>query len=301
MNKNNRSIELKRVDRCTFEEVLELWNGGFQEYYSDMSKTQAELLQLQAESSFHPELFVAAFVDGEPAGFVFTGLKKVDGKSIAWNGGTGVKPKFRGMGISTLIMKEIVRVLQEKGVHEVWLEVVCKNKNAIAAYKRAGFTIVDELTGMYLSGAFERLPFQRSQSMNYSTVIRKAVEVSRLPFYQHKSAWFSQWFNLSEGEAMLIFDTRWTVVGYALFMKGRDESNNLTSIVLHQCEADPEREDAEDIIRYTLSKVYEPYDLPVKRLTENVRLTNKHAIDALKGAGFATEYDQYLMHLRLGG
>lgn len=39
---------------------------------------------------------LAIYVDGEPAGFVMNGVRDVDGKKLAWNGGTGIAPVFRG-------------------------------------------------------------------------------------------------------------------------------------------------------------------------------------------------------------
>ena len=36
-----------------------------------------------------------------PIGFVLQGIREVDGQKIAWNGGTGIIPKYRGKKLGT--------------------------------------------------------------------------------------------------------------------------------------------------------------------------------------------------------
>lgn len=60
-----------------------------------------------------------------------------------------VYPQYRGKGIGTLLMYEMLKLLKEKGYMKTSLAVQ-KDNYAVAMYKLVGFEIVDELEEEYL-------------------------------------------------------------------------------------------------------------------------------------------------------
>jgi ribosomal protein S18 acetylase RimI-like enzyme len=51
-----------------------------------------------------------------------------------------VHPLYRGRGINKIIIEELKRLVQERGVTELRLEVFSQNEPAIKAYEKVGFT-----------------------------------------------------------------------------------------------------------------------------------------------------------------
>ncbi len=67
-------VDIRRLDSCTFGEALRLWNEGFAGYPFDMTLSLDAYLSRLAALGLSPELSLAAFVGGRPAGFVLNGL-----------------------------------------------------------------------------------------------------------------------------------------------------------------------------------------------------------------------------------
>lgn len=62
----------------------------------------------------------------------------------------GVSTHFRGKGIASLLLEEILKELQELGFKAVVLEVRSDNIYAINLYKKFGFVITKRLPSFYL-------------------------------------------------------------------------------------------------------------------------------------------------------
>lgn len=293
-------VQIKSLNECTLDEINELWNVGFQQYFSDMSRMVDQTVNHLGACSIQPHLSVAAYIDGVPAGFVFIGLKHIHGVKTAWNGGTGVNPLFRGRGIAKILLQEAIRRMREADVDTVTLEVRIDNTNALAAYNTAGFQCINGLPVLIRNESFEHVPFQRSKIDHYLDVYGVPEAVSRLPFYLEKTAWMSQWFNLSAGsQSLIVYDCHGEAAGYALFSRSISKSGELSSITLNHCEANPKREDCSNVIRYMLDKIYRPLDAAVLRTAHYLRSTNQAAIDALLEAGFEVDFEEQLMMLHL--
>lgn len=86
-------------------------------------------------------------------------------------------------------------------------------------------------------------------------------DVRDLFYYRSMAPWQTQWAGIRDGQSLLVQDDAGETVGYALYKRGFDHSGTLTSIFLMQCEVNPEREDSEAIIRYTLSNVFGPFEV----------------------------------------
>lgn len=79
------------------------------------------------------------------AGFIFTTINQYNGKLTAYNGGTGVRPLFRGNRLTQQMYDFLIPKFQEKGVEQCALEVLVNNKNAIKVYEGIGFVKSDVL------------------------------------------------------------------------------------------------------------------------------------------------------------
>ncbi|MFC9707709.1 GNAT family N-acetyltransferase [Paenibacillus sp. NPDC056933] len=64
---------------------------------------------------------------------------------MAWNGGTGIAPAFRGQGIGRVLMLRSLELCREHGVEIAILEALAQNENAIKLYQYVGYEITDRL------------------------------------------------------------------------------------------------------------------------------------------------------------
>ena len=71
--------------------------------------------------------------------FVFTTIAQYQNKRIAYNGGTGVRPKARKNDLVVKMYDYLLPRLKSIGVEQCVLEVLVQNQKAIRAYQKVGF------------------------------------------------------------------------------------------------------------------------------------------------------------------
>ncbi|MFC0394477.1 GNAT family N-acetyltransferase [Paenibacillus mendelii] len=296
--KLERQLEIRSLGDCTIREITEQWNTGFLAYFNDMNLSIENMNIRLGRLNIHPELSVAGYIDGIPAGFVMIGIAHVGGRKQAWNGGTGVNPEFRGRSLSKLLLQEAIRRTQAAGAESLSLETRTDNDRAIRSYLSVGFTIRETLQVMRREGAFTSLPFLRSYSTDYRMFPVTPDIVGRLAFYADTpKSWTTEWFNAQGHEAAIVLDRNSTTVGYVLYSKSCRADGTVESVMLTHCEADPMRSDAGDIVRFMLGEVFTPLSGPYTRRVHYLRESNVLAMEALREAGFQTVFAEHMMVL----
>jgi hypothetical protein len=97
---SKHALEIRRLNTCTFDEAVQIWNEGFKGYFVDTTLSLDGYVARLHNEGLSPEYSLIAFRAGNPAGFLLNGIRTNGGKKVAWNGGTGVDPEFRGSGRS---------------------------------------------------------------------------------------------------------------------------------------------------------------------------------------------------------
>ncbi len=289
-------VELKPMHTCSFETALEVWNEGFQGYFVEMTLTLDRLLDRLTASRVSPELSLIAFDGDRPVGFLFNAIQVIGDKKFAWNGGTGVIPDYRGKGVGKELVKETIDLYRAHDVDIASLEAISTNYSAIKLYQRFGYEVIDELT--YLQSTE---PTFGPEATRYEVVNTHPTAVSQLKFYRKLSPWQCQWQSLAlrGGEAIVVFDSNQTPLGYALYEKRFDEKGNVTRIALFQCEVASGRSDEKQVAQLMLQRVFRNEELKCQRTTVNFPKSNAVVIDLLNDAGFKTFIEQLQMNLKL--
>jgi GNAT superfamily N-acetyltransferase len=288
-------IRYKKLSECSLEEVVRIWNKGFEGYYVNISMSLPVFLTRAANEGLSLEHSLAAYEDGQPVGLVVNGFREIAGTKVAWNGGTGIVPDYRGKGIGKQLMNKTLELYREEGVHIATLEALSQNERAIRLYRSVGYEVADELLFLQHSETLDMRVFDTSGTSGLS--IRRGLprEVRALPFYRALSAWQTQWSSIKDGESLLVLEGE-EVVGYALFKRLLDENDQPTNIILYHCDAHPERRDAKEIVKLALREVFQPsLPQPCKRSTSNFRKSNRLAVELLEQAGFAPQVQQVWM------
>jgi len=289
-------LEIRRLSECSFGDALKIWNEGFQGYFVDMTLSLDRYLARLHREGLSPEFSLMAFCEGKPAGFLLNGIRTNAGPRVAWNGGTGVSPEFRGRGVGKALMQATVDLYGELGVQIATLEAVSENEPAISLYQQFGYAVVDRLVFFNREGELNERAFRQPNSQTYNATQVAPYLVGQLEFYQQSAPWQSHWQSLirHDGEALVVSNAAGNVVGYALYKKKRDEQGRITEIALHQCVAIPGN-DAEAIIGCALQSLYAPLDLDCTRSTYNFSKSNEVVLKMLSEAGFKSFIEQVHM------
>ncbi len=286
-------VTIKRMTECTIQQCVHVWNEGFRDYLVPLHMTPQSFLARFVNEGLDPELSLVAFDGDEPVGFVMSGVRIIDGQKVAWNGGTGVVPSHRRQGVGKALMEATLAAYRREGVKLALLEAISENEKAIALYEQMGYGITDRLEILVHDGAFAAEPFGPVENGAYRLTRGLPRDVGVLPFYRHLAAWQTQWHSIKDGESLTVFDEGGQAVGYALYKRVFDPEGKQTMIVLHQCEAAPERADREAIMRFALAHVFAPSGIPC--MTMNLPHANGLILDLLRQAGFTVKVQQVMM------
>ncbi|MFF2755498.1 GNAT family N-acetyltransferase [Psychrobacillus sp. NPDC058041] len=138
-------ITFKTMEHLTFKEAHELFIRGFEGYFIPMKMSLDVFVARIGNEGLSLELSIIMF-DGEtPIGFVLQGLKEVDGQKIAWNGGTGIIPEYRGKQYGTILMEKALDILKKQNVSVATLEAISINQPAIKLYEKVGYEVIETL------------------------------------------------------------------------------------------------------------------------------------------------------------
>lgn len=287
------NLELKPMHTCSFETALEVWNAGFKGYVVDMTLTLDKLLDRLTANRVSPEHSLIAMDRDKPVGFLFNALQMIGDRKLAWNGGTGVIPEYRGKGVGKQLVQATIEIYRANNVGLASLEAISTNHAAINLYKRFGYEVVDELT--YLQTTQPR--FNVGSSNQFQVLNVHPSSVGQLAFYREHAAWQCQWHVLASrsGEAIVVLDVDNVPIGYALSDRRYDETGNVTRIALFQCEVARSRSDEKEVTQLMLERVLGNVELQCQRTTINFPKSNTAVIGILRDAGFATLIEQLHM------
>lgn len=279
-------ITIRRMSDCTFAEVTKAWNRGFEGYFFPITMTEEMLVQRLGAEGYVLNLSVVAFDDQEPVGLVASGLRTINGRKIAWNGGTGVATAYRRQGVGRQLMAATLELYQEAGVDDATLEAVSQNDKAIALYEQLGYEVLDRLLFWQRTDALPENLFGVEENIAYHVRHVLAQEAAMLPFYESDAPWQNQWQSMRDGEALLVEDEQGHAVGYAMYKRTVNEEGNVASIVLRHCVAQPGHSDADTIMRVALTALYAPHEWECRRSTFNLPASQEPLLRILGEAGF---------------
>lgn len=92
---------------------------------------------------FDPSLWLLAWDESEPAGFVLAFPQRVGDTELGWVASLGVRPGWRRRGLGEALLRAAFRTLHARGLRAVGLGVDASNEtNALRLYERAGMRVV---------------------------------------------------------------------------------------------------------------------------------------------------------------
>ncbi|WP_160647929.1 GNAT family N-acetyltransferase [Chengkuizengella marina] len=287
-------ITIKRLSDCSFQDAVTAWNRGFTGYYMDAQVTMESFLNRFVSEGLSTELSILAYKENEPIGLVLNGIREINRKRVAWNGGTGVAPEFRGTGVGKLMMTDTFTIYKENGVNMAALEAIKENEKAIKLYQKLGYDIKDQLL-IYESSNFSQSISFRGDFSEYGILKVNPSQIQHVPFYKTRLPWQTQWQSVISGEGLIVTDKSGEQIGYALYKQNYNDNGSHVSTTLYQCETLQDRNDKQVIAAYILSHCFSPFDQKLKRMIMNLSHTNQVVISLLHKSGFEKKIEQVYM------
>ncbi len=97
----------------------------------------------------NPDTFLVAEYRGKVIGYVMAYLRPdLEGHIMS----IAVDPQYRGSGIGSALLSEVIERLIKKGARYIGLEVRVSNEKAIKLYERFGFRRIKRIIGYYADG-----------------------------------------------------------------------------------------------------------------------------------------------------
>ncbi|KFF60772.1 hypothetical protein JF66_02405 [Cryobacterium sp. MLB-32] len=121
---------IRAFRRADTEAVVQLWH--------DCGLTRPQnnpRLDIERKLTVQPELFLVGTVDGALMGSIMAGY---DGHR-GWVNYLAVSPGHQGAGSGQRLMREVERMLTERGCPKVNLQIRAGNDQAISFYRRLGY------------------------------------------------------------------------------------------------------------------------------------------------------------------
>ena len=93
-------IEIKTLEGVSFDQIEEVFNLSFSDYYFKIHFTKKQLEDKFEHENGMLELSVGAFENKKLVGFILHFYAVEKGEKVVYNGGTGVIPSKRGQGLA---------------------------------------------------------------------------------------------------------------------------------------------------------------------------------------------------------
>jgi ribosomal protein S18 acetylase RimI-like enzyme/diadenosine tetraphosphate (Ap4A) HIT family hydrolase len=138
-----RKTDLASIRRITWESWISTYLGFIPENdlesYFNIHYTEESLLNLFDDPSMQG--FIAA-MDGEVAGYIRLFFSRDENR--LYISSLYLLPEFEGQGMGSGLIEAAEGYATEKGLDELWIGVMVKNRRALDFYKKVGFQFVRE-------------------------------------------------------------------------------------------------------------------------------------------------------------
>ncbi|MFH7818099.1 GNAT family N-acetyltransferase [Neobacillus thermocopriae] len=284
-------IKFKKLTECKIEDIIRAWNRGFEGYYINIEMTPDTFFHRMVNEGLSMNHSLLAFHGENPVAILVNGIRTLNGKKTAWNGGTGIAPEYRGKGVSRLLMEEAMKIYEKEGIEVATLEAIKENERAIRLYKRFGYEIVDSL--VLLNGTRE---FGTKLDTSIQVVAFRPEQLSQKSFYKENVPWQCQWQSVKAGEAQIYYDSENNILGYCLYRRIWSKDGKLEKVIIYQLELFSKIHN--DIMDKILFSISGEVGNQVEFITINSSLSNP-AIQYLLANGFQKTTEQVQMVKRL--
>jgi ribosomal protein S18 acetylase RimI-like enzyme len=143
------TVELRSASSVPFGALVDVFNRAYEGYVIPFLLDEAILRFMVDTYDLDLDASRVAFDGDNAVGLGNLGLRGED----AWVGGVGVAAAARRQGIGELLMRALHAEAHERGVRNVWLEVIDRNESAYELYVKLGYRVVRDVEVWSLGSA----------------------------------------------------------------------------------------------------------------------------------------------------
>lgn len=141
-----QKLKIKTLQDCYPSQIVNVFNQSFADYLLPFNLSEADFNTKIFAENIVLYNSVGVYFGNEIVGFILIGIDDYEGRSIAYNAGTGVIPKYRGNNLTTKMLDFLSPYLTQLNIQFQQLEVLTENKTAIKIYQKSGFQIQRKLS-----------------------------------------------------------------------------------------------------------------------------------------------------------
>lgn len=146
------SIRYKKLQNTDFQQLYYTYMEAFEDYPINMRIPLADFKRrIYDRLAIDFDISVGAFHGEKLVGFILHTQNQFRGENYAYNGGTGVIPSYRGMGLVGGMYAEILPSIAANNIRQLVLEVLVDNTKAIYSYEKIGFQKIRKMKSYLLS------------------------------------------------------------------------------------------------------------------------------------------------------
>ena len=190
-------ITFKTLEKTDFSELVVAFNLAFENYFVEITVNEEQLKGKFKVDNTKLEFSVGAFHNDTLVGFIFHGIDEFNNTLVAYNGGTGVIPAYRGLKLTSRMYSHILPVLKVAGITKSVLEVITLNTNAIKIYEKVGFNIIRKVD--CYKGAFKSIN-KYEYRLSHSALAGQKLE----SLWEIKPTWQSSTNSVKRHESSII-------------------------------------------------------------------------------------------------
>ena len=135
MERASSGVRIERLAHGMLDALVDAQNEIFLDYIIPVKSSRQFFLDFMKSVGGDPNSILVAIDGDRIVGYV----NPVADGSEGWIGGIGMLPQYRGVGIGSRLMHEAEKILRNKGVREISLEVIEGNYRAQKLYERLGY------------------------------------------------------------------------------------------------------------------------------------------------------------------
>ncbi|TQR17349.1 GNAT family N-acetyltransferase [Psychrobacillus vulpis] len=290
-------ITFKTMEHLTFKEAHELFTSGFEGYFIPMKMPMDTFIARFGNDNLSAALSVVMFDEDKPIGFVLQGIREVNGEKIAWNGGTGIVPEYRGKKLGTILMEKALELLKQQQVDIATLEALSINEPAIRLYEKIGYKVIDTLHFLEAEGL---LSFDEQLASEFELKRIPALQAINANIFPSLVPWqVDPSIAPRTGGEVIIAMKDSEVLAACLVRTKQQFGNDAEGVTLFQAFTNNEHTDGMRALQAVLQEGLH-FNHSIKRTTYNFEDKMKNVIPFLKSNGFKnTDISQVFMTKQL--
>lgn len=145
------NIDIRPTSTYPLTELVDILNRGFEGYVIPIQFNISQFITMLRKDSIDLDSSRILLINDEPSGIALIARRGWTSRLAAM----GIVPQMRNKGAGSWFMEKLVRESRQRFDHELVLEVIEQNEQAVLLYQKFGFQIIRRLIGFVYKGTAE--------------------------------------------------------------------------------------------------------------------------------------------------